>query len=104
MHHFRSNHFDPNQNYCPIVVVEIAAAVHNHLVVVGIDKDKIQLDTVDIVAEGIVKVVVQDIPLHKHFVVEAVVALLPVVEEKTTTDSLNLEEEVEALVAAEANL
>ena len=85
MHHFRSNHFDPNQNYCPIVVVEIAAAVHNHLVV-GIDKDKIRFDTVDIVVEGIVKVVVLDIPLHKHFVVEAVVALLPVVEEKTTTD------------------
>ena len=87
MHHSRSNHFDPNQNYCPTVVVEIAAAVHNHLVVVGIDKDKkIRLDTVDIVVEGIVMEVVLDIPLHKHFVVEAVVAILPVVEETTTTD------------------
>ena len=101
MHHFRSNHFDPNQYCCPTV----GAAVHNHLVVVGIDKDKkIRLDTVDIVVEGIVKEVVQDIPLHKHFVVEAVVALLPVVEEKTTTDSLNPEAEVEAPVAVEANL
>lgn len=61
--------------------------VDNHPVVVGMDKNKTQLDTVDIVAEGTEKEEVVDTPLHKHFAVVVVAAeILRVVEEKTLTD------------------
>ena len=92
MHHFRSNHFDPSQNFHPIVLAEIAAVAHfvvdNHPVVAVMDKNKTQLDTVDIVAEGTEKEEVVDTPLHNHFavVVAAAAEILRVVEEKTLTD------------------
>ncbi len=75
MHHFRNIHFDPIQSLLPIVVV--AAGVHfavdNHQVeVVGIDKGKLHLDTVDIVAaEGTVEAVVDNLLLRKSAVVAA---------------------------------
>ncbi len=77
------------------------------VVVVGIDKGKLHLDTVDIVAaEGTEEVVVDNLLLlpRKHSAVVVVAAAnLQVVEETMPTDSANLVEEGEALVAVEVN-